>query len=175
MAGKLYLIGRPLIDIRNNARIEFGDNVSLRSDNKGYHINMHSPVKLFVQGENTLLKIGNNTTIFGTCIHAYRHISIGNNCLIAANCQIMEGHGHDLSFSNVENRINTTGMDNIKPIIIEDNVWICANTIVLPGVKIGYGSIITANSVVNKDIPPMVIAGGNPAIIIKDYDGSSPR
>jgi len=173
IAGKLYINGLPLIDVRNGARIEFGDKVTLHSINKGYHLNMHSSVKLFAEGEDTLLKIGKNTFIAGTCIHAYKLISIGNNCLIAANCQIIEGNGHDLSFPNVENRIHTSGMDCIKPIIIEDNVWICANTVILPGVRIGNGSIITANSVVTKDIPAMVIAGGNPAIIIKDYNNVS--
>ena len=168
--GKLYINGLPLIDVRNGARIEFGDKVSLNSINRGYHLNMHSPMKLFVEGEDTLLRIGKNTAIFGTCIHAYKHISIGENCLIAANCQIIEGNGHDLSFLNVKNRIYTSGMDFIKPIIIEDNVWICANTIILPGVRIGNGAIITANSVVTTDIPAMVIAGGNPAIIIKRYN-----
>jgi len=169
ITGKLYINGRPLIDIRDTAKIEIDDNVTLHSINKGYHINMHSSVKLFAEGEKTLLKIGKNTRIYGACIHAYHLISVGSNCLIAANCQIIEGHGHDLSFPNVENRINTKGMDNIKPIIIEDNVWICANSIILPGVRIGNGSIITANSVVNKDIPSMVIAGGNPAVIIKRF------
>jgi acetyltransferase-like isoleucine patch superfamily enzyme len=86
--------------------------------------------------------------------------------LIAANCQIFDGNGHDISFPDVGNRINTTGAS--KPIVIEDNVWIGANSIILPGVTIGRGSVISANSVVTKDVPPMVIAGGNPAIIIKD-------
>ena len=161
-----------MIDIRDGAKIEIADNVTLHSINRGYHINMHSSVKLFAEGENTLLKIGKNTRIYGTCIHAYKYISIGDNCLIAANCQIMEGSGHDLSFPNVEDRVHTTGMDEVRPIIIEDNVWICANTVVLPGVRIGNGSVVTANSVVVKDIPPMVVAGGNPATVIKDYSGS---
>ncbi|OPY15882.1 MAG: putative acetyltransferase [Syntrophus sp. PtaB.Bin138] len=170
--GKLYINGIPLIDIRNGARIEIGDKVILHSLNKGYHLNMHSSVKLFAEGDQTVLKIGNNTNISGSCIHAYKYVSIGNNCLIAANCQIMEGSGHDLSFPDVEDRIHTNGLKNVKPIIIEDNVWICANSIVLPGVRIGYGSVITPNSVVAKDVPPMVVAGGNPAIVIRDYSGT---
>ncbi|EML0281075.1 acyltransferase [Vibrio alginolyticus] len=112
--------------------------------------------------------MGANTRIHGTCIHAYESITIGKNCLIAANCQIFDGSGHDLSFSDVENRINTRGVS--KPVLIEDNVWIGINSIILPGVTIGNGSVIAANSVVTKDIPPMVLAGGNPAKIIKRYE-----
>ena len=167
LKGKLILGGQPLIDIRKGSNLYIGDGVTLNSKNKGYHINMHSPVKLYADRKGAQIRIGDKTRIHGTCIHAYSSIEIGNNCLIAANCQIFDGNGHNISFPDVENRINTTGTS--KPIKIEDDVWIGANSIVLPGVTIGKGSVISANSVVIKDIPAMVVAGGNPAIIIKDY------
>ena len=162
----LLVQGTPLIDVRNGGRIMLGANVTLNSDNRGYHINMYAPVKLYVDRPGAVIQIGDNTRVHGSCIHAYRGISIGRNCLIAANCQIMDGSGHDLSFDRVENRINTTG--TAEPILIEDNVWIGANCIILPGVRIGYGSVIAAGSVVAKSIPPYVIAGGNPAKVIRD-------
>ncbi|MDI1232162.1 MAG: acyltransferase [Methylobacter sp.] len=165
--GNINLINIPIIDIKPNSSLLIENNVTLNSNNNGYHINMHSPVKLMADRDGAVIKIGQNTRINGTCIHAYKSISIGRNCLIAANCQIIDGNGHDLSFPDVENRINTKG--NAKEITIEDNVWIGANTFVLPGVRIGMGSVISANSVVKDDIPSMVIAGGNPAVIIKKY------
>ena len=64
---------------------------------------------------------------------------------------------------NPDNRNATYG----RPIVIEDKVWIGIGATVLPGVHIGYGSIIGANSVVTHDVPPMTIVGGNPAKIIK--------
>jgi acetyltransferase-like isoleucine patch superfamily enzyme len=94
---------------------------------------------------------------------------VGRRCLIAANCQIIDGSGHDLSFENVENRINTKG--SARPIIIEDDVWIGAQTIVLPGVRIGKGSVIGAGSVVTRDVPPFTVAAGNPAKVIRTADG----
>lgn len=165
--GNLIINGLPLIDIRKGSKLYIGNGVTLNSRNKGYHINLHSPVKLFADRPGAEIRIGDKTRIHGTCIHAYQSVVIGNNCLIAANCQIFDGNGHDMSFPNVEDRINTTGTS--KPLIIEDNVWIGANSIVLPGVTIGKGSVISANSVVVKDVPPMVVVGGNPAIIIKKY------
>ena len=165
--GNLIIKGRPLIDIHKKSRLYIGYGVTLNSRNKGYHINLHSSVKLFADKPGAEIRIGDKTRIHGTCIHAYETIVIGDNCLIAANCQIFDGNGHDLSFLNIENRINTKGES--RPIIIEDSVWISANTIILPGVKIGKGSVITANSVVVKNIPQMVIAGGNPAVVIKRY------
>ena len=165
--GRLIIKGLPLIDIRKGSRLYIGADVTLNSKNRDYHINLHSPVKLFAEGEGAEIKIGDKTRIHGTCIHAFESVIIGKGCLIAGNCQIIDGNGHDLSFSNVKDRINTTGTS--KPVIIEDYVWIGANSIVLPGVTIGRGSVISANSVVVRDIPPMVVAGGNPAILIKEY------
>ncbi len=165
--GKLIIKGLPLIDIQKRSRLYIGADVTLNSKNKDYHINLHSPVKLFVEGEGAEIRIGDKTRIHGTCIHAFESVIIGKGCLIAGNCQIIDSNGHDLSFPNVEDRINTTGIS--RPVIIEDYVWIGANSIVLPGVTIGRGSVISANSVVVRDIPPMVVAGGNPAIIIKEY------
>lgn len=161
----LRIIGKPIIDIRNGGSITIGDKVTLNSDNVGYHINMHSPVKLYADRPEAHIIIGNNTRIHGTCIHAYKSIKIGDNCLIAGNTQIMDGSGHSLSFSNPSDRINTHG--DVKPVEIEDDVWIGANCIILPGVRIGRGSVIAAGSVVTKDIPSMVLAGGNPCVVIK--------
>jgi len=163
---RLYLRGRPIIDIRDGGRIEIGDDVTLNSQNYGYHISMYSPVKLFANiTKGAIVKIGNKTRIHGSCIHARERIEIGNNCLVAGNCQIFDCSAHHISFDDPPNRINTPG--TTKPIIIEDNVWIGANCIILPGVRIGYGSIIGAGSVVTKNIPPMAIAAGNPAEVIK--------
>ena len=52
-------------------------------------------------------------------------------------------------------------------IFIEDDVWIGAGSIILPGLKIGKGAIIAAGSVVNKNVPKFSIVGGIPAKIIK--------
>lgn len=164
----VVFLGIPIINSHEEANIIIDDNATLNSRNKGnYHINMHSPVKLFAESSNALIKIGANTRVHGTCIHAIKKIIVGKNCLIAANCQIIDSNGHDLSFDNPVNRINTKG--DIRPVIIEDNVWICANSFVLPGVHIGEGSVITANSVVAQDIPSHTLAGGNPAKIISRH------
>jgi acetyltransferase-like isoleucine patch superfamily enzyme len=53
--------------------------------------------------------------------------------------------------------------------VIEDDVWLGANTVVLPGVTIGRGAVIGANSVVSSNVPPMVVARGNPAEVVLDY------
>jgi acetyltransferase-like isoleucine patch superfamily enzyme len=165
--GSIKLDGIPLIDIRDGASLCIGNNVVLNSRNKGYHANLYSPVKLFADRDGAIIRIGENTIIHGACIHAWQSVEIGKNCLIAANCQIFDANGHDLSFENVANRINTNG--ETRPVVIKDNVWLCVNSVVLPGVTIGEGSVISANSVVADDIPPMSLARGNPAAVIKDF------
>ena len=169
VGSRLKLLGIPIVDIRGNASVTIEDNVTLNSSNREYHINMHSPVKLYADRDGAKIHIGKNTRINGTCLHAYKHIKIGDNCLIAANTQIFDGHGHDLSFNNTAGRISTKG--EAKPIIIEDDVWIGINCIIVGGVTIGKGSIIGAGSIVTKSISPYVVAAGNPAKVIKAIKG----
>lgn len=54
-----------------------------------------------------------------------------------------------------------------KPVIIEDDVWIAARVIILPGVTVKKGSILAAGAVVTKDVPEYAVVGGNPAKVIK--------
>ena len=62
-----------------------------------------------------------------------------------------------------DNRSATYG----RKIIIEDKVWIGIGATILPGVRLGYGCIVGAGSVVTKDVPPLTVVAGNPARIIK--------
>ena len=156
----LKLNGIPIIDIQQGTALFIGKNVLLNSRNRGYHVNMHSPVKLFADIPGARIKIGDNTRIHGSCIHAHLSIEIGARCLIAANCQIIGGSGHNASFAHPENRINSKG--SYKPICIEDDVWLGTAVIILPGVTIGKGSIVGAGSVVDQNIPAFSIAKGNP-------------
>ena len=157
----------PIIVKTQDARIYIGNKTYLNSSNNNYHLNMHNRCKLVADREKAVIKVGDNSRIHGACIHTYKAITIGNNCLIAANTQIIDGNGHALSFDDVANRINTSDQGN--PIHIGDNVWIGANSIILGGTTIGEGTIISAGSVVKGNIPAMSIYGGNPAKLIKSY------
>ncbi|MEJ8801529.1 acyltransferase [Pontibacter sp. H249] len=167
IAKDVFINGFPIIKKVKSAEIIIGRNVTINSRNRGYHLNMHSPCKLVVDKPNSVITIGENTRIHGTCIHAFQSIRIGKNCLIAANSQIIDANGHMLSFDNPANRFLTK--DEGKPVVIEDNVWIATNCIILGGTTIGQGSIIVANSVVKGNVPPNCIYGGNPAKLIKQY------
>lgn len=89
-------------------------------------------------------------------------IEIGDDVFIGPKCNLITIN-HDV---NPDNRSATYG----KPIKIEDKVWLGINATILPGVTLGYGCIVGANSVVTKDVPPMTIVAGNPARIIKKIE-----
>lgn len=55
-----------------------------------------------------------------------------------------------------------------EPIVLEDRVWIGSNAVVLPGVRVGYGSVIGAGAVVTRDVPAMSVAVGTPARVVRE-------
>ncbi|MEG0276513.1 MAG: sugar O-acetyltransferase [Coprobacillus sp.] len=88
-------------------------------------------------------------------------ITIGNHVFMGPYCGFYTAsHSLDIVERN-------KGIENALPIVVEDNVWLGANVSILQGVTIGEGSVIAAGSVVNKDIPAHVIAGGIPCKVIK--------
>lgn len=88
-------------------------------------------------------------------------VRIGDNCQLAPNVAIYTA-GHPVHPES-RNSLYEYGVE----VTIGDNVWIGGNTVVLPGVKIGSNTVIGAGSVVTKDIPDWVVAGGNPCKVIR--------
>lgn len=106
-------------------------------------------------------------------ISAMKRVDIGDNVLMASKIYISDNsHGFykGNEFDSSPEVEPLKRFYNIKPVKIEANVWIGEGVVVLPGVTIGIGSIIGANSVVIDDIPPFTIAVGQPAKPIKKYD-----
>ena len=88
-------------------------------------------------------------------------VTIGRDCLIGPSV-MFETTGHDLAYAPDSGRGRYT-----RPITIEDEVWIGAGAIILPGVTVGRGSVVAAGAVVNKDVPPRTLVAGIPAREIK--------
>jgi len=128
--------------------------------------------------------VGNNPTIYsGVWIRPIRGLSLGDNVSIGKDVlittvgevkigdNVLIGHGSKIISAN---HIIPEGRGTIRfsghicePIVIEDDVWIAAQAVVLPGVRIGTGSVVAAGAVVTKNVDPFTIVGGVPAHIIK--------
>ncbi len=93
-----------------------------------------------------------------TMIDVHQQVEIGRNCMIGPLCYITDAnHGTAPGIT-----VNLQSM-KAMPVIIEDDVWLGAGVIVLPGVHIGRGAIIGAGAVVTKDVPADAIYVGVPA------------
>ena len=92
-------------------------------------------------------------------------VSIGNHCTIASNVAFNTHDGATWVFTEEHPRLQKFG-----PIKSRDNCFIGMSSIILPNVTIGPNSIIGAGSVVTKDVPPGVVAAGNPAKRISTID-----
>ena len=110
------------------------------------------------------LKVGHHTSFNTGCwINAAGGVTIGDNVLIGPNCII---HSANHKIDRLDIPIRQQGYDYL-PVVIASDVWIGANTTILPGTSIGLSAVIGAGSVVTKDIPPFAVAVGNPARVIR--------
>ena len=113
-------------------------------------------------------------TDFGKNITIGRDVFINSGCHFQDQGGIVIGDGSMIGHNVVLATINhdLCPMENRKnhyaPIKIGNHVWIGSNAIILPGVSIGEWAVVAAGAVVTKDIPPLTVAGGVPAKVIKD-------
>lgn len=154
------ILGMPIIQRHRGSRIQIGERVVLRSWQTSNPLCPFHPVVLATWSADAEIRIGDNCGITGGSIIAAGRVEIGNSVLLGANVIIADTDFHPLS--PTERQQDGQG-GAVRPIVIEDNVFIGTNAIVLKGVRIGAGSVIGAGSIVSSDIPPNVIAAGNPA------------
>ena len=142
--------------IEGNLRIEIGNNVSI-DDN------------VFVSGHvalNPALIVGDRTVLgYKVSISVGKKVEIGNDVLIASGCLIADNNGHSVDPYRRLRKEPVTE-DEIKPVKIEDNAWIGTRAVILKGVTVGTGSVVAANSVVTRSVPPNSVAMGIPAKVV---------
>lgn len=127
-------------------------------------------VQALPDGDNgaVAISIGNGTSVAGACvISAVRNVCIEQNVLLARNVYISD---HIHKYSQTDMPILAQGVDNIRSVLIKRGSWLGQNVVVCPGVTIGAGSVVGANSVVNTDIPDFCVAVGSPARVVKKIE-----
>lgn len=149
-----------------NGRIEFTGCVNIGVFPSPFFFSTYAYIE--ARNKNASVSIGHDTWINNnfTCIAEHKEISIGNNVLIGTCVEIFDSDFHGL---NVSDRM-ISKFECAKSVIIEDDVFIGSNVKILKGVRIGRGTILANGSIVLKDIPPFVIAGGNPTGVIRKLD-----
>ena len=166
--GFVNLIGKPYIVKQAGSTIKMESNVTLVSDFSYNPAGINHCTTIRTVSPKASIYIGQGSGMSGASICCAESIYIGENVGIGANVSI-----YDLDFHPVNPYFRKyANDDNIKsaPIVIEDHVWIGANSIILKGVHIGRGAVIGAGSVVTKDIPELTIYAGNPAKYVKDVE-----
>lgn len=166
MGENVQIQGRPIVSLAANSRIRIGARCVLCSDSQSNALGINHPVVLRTLRPGAEIVIGEDTGMSGGAICAAGSIRIGAGCLIGANVTVADTDFHALKPANRRYNKNPDEIA-VAPIVIEDNVFIGADTFVLKGVTIGKNSVIGAGSVVTRDVPANTIAAGNPAKVIK--------
>jgi acetyltransferase-like isoleucine patch superfamily enzyme len=150
----------------------------------------------WIQGKGDII-LGDNVVIDGKCVFSFaarfsarptliigdgsgishncqfsigKRITIGRYCRIASDVRMFDSSGHP---SDPESRLAglPPAPQDVRPILIEDNVWVGARSLIFPGVTIGRGSIASAGSVVMGDVPADTLVAGNPARKVGSLQG----
>ncbi len=153
--GRLTLINKGKFIIGANAKINSG---------KFYNIIGGDTRSAIIISKDALLEIGDNFKLSNSNIYCKKNIKIGDNVMIGGGCKIWDSDFHSINYFN---RCFGEDKEVSAEILIEDNVFVGAHTIILKGVHIGKNSVIGAGSVVSKNIPENEIWAGNPIQFIK--------
>jgi acetyltransferase-like isoleucine patch superfamily enzyme len=149
------------IRLHGESRIAIGDGVFLGSD---------CWLQALPDGENqtVAITVGNGTSIAGSCvISAVRSVLLEEYVLLARNVYISD-HIHEYGDASLP--ILSQGVTKIEPVLIKRGAWLGQNVVICPGVTVGRGAVVGANSVVNADIPDFSVAVGSPARVVKKID-----
>ena len=151
--GSRVLVGRRFslqgkLTIRGPGTVVFGDNVVVAS---------HATP--FTHSRTARIEIGDRSFVNGTRFGCAQSIKVGTDALLG-DARITDTDHHSVSRRRSTDRSLSPV---IKPVRIEDNVWVGAGAVVLKGVTIGRDSVVAFAAVVTKDVPPGRIVGGNPA------------
>lgn len=158
--------GIPYIMVARGGKFIIGNNFSMNNGIKGNPIGSYRKCTFFVD-RNAELIIGDNVGISQTALICHKSIKIENNVKIGGGVSIYDTDFHSLdpeirkSKEDIKNRIE-------KAVIVKENAFIGAHSIILKGVTIGKNSIIGAGSVVTKSVPDNQIWAGNPAKFIRN-------
>jgi acetyltransferase-like isoleucine patch superfamily enzyme len=127
---------------------------------------------------NGRIKIGKFTILNGATLVCNNQITIGNHCMLAWGSVLTDSWVNTIIHSLKDRRqlLQKSAHDPLRaypfcginaPIILEDNCWVGFDAVILPGVKLGRGSVVGCKTVVDFEVPPYAVVAGSPARIIR--------
>lgn len=164
-------LGLPVITRASGSVLEIGPACVLASVSTATALGVRSPVVLRTLTPRARLCIGTDVGISGSAICAAHSVTIGDRCLIGADCLIFDTdfHNHPVGGGDKPfRRYAPPDWERISaPVRLGNDVFLGARTIVCKGVTIGDGTIVAAGSVVTTDLPSHCMAAGVPARVVK--------
>ncbi len=116
-------------------------------------------------GQQVAIEIGDGSSIGSYAVFsAAQSIRIGKLVALGRNVYISD-HSHN--FANPDLPVHDQGVTRVRPVEIGDHAWLGENAVILPGVRVGRGAVVGANSVVNIDVPDGGVAVGVPARVVR--------
>lgn len=163
--------------ISNPQCIWIGDNVSLgpgcflTATRKYPGAFMQDAPAVEAQEFDPVIRIGHRVSATGyLTIGATNRVDIGDDVLFASHIFISDNqHGH----ANVDLPYKYQPLQKLSPVSIGRGCWIGEHVVVMPGVDIGEMSIVGANSVVTRSVPPRSIVVGSPAVVVRQWNTES--
>lgn len=160
--------GIPYVMVARGGKCTIGKNFAMNNGIKGNPIGSYRKCTIFVD-RNAVLTIGEHVGISQTALICHKSITIGNYVKIGGGVCIYDTDFHSLD-PDIRKSKNDLKQRIEKPVVIKDNAFIGAHSIILKGVTIGKNSIIGAGSIVTKSVPDNQIWAGNPAKFIRNIE-----
>lgn len=126
----------------------------------GYGINIEKGARF---GSGSQVSLGNRSGI-GAFAELVGAVEIGDQVMMGPEVLVMT-QNHCIDRTDIPMMVQ--GLTESRQVVIEDDVWIGARAVIMPGVRVGRGSVVAAGAIVTKSVPPMSIVGGNPARVIR--------
>ncbi|MEW6417030.1 MAG: DapH/DapD/GlmU-related protein [Nitrospirota bacterium] len=153
--GKGSFISKDVSIKTRGGNVVIGENVLIRD---GVRLQGGSePAPCCIIGEYSSIN-HNSSILFSGGVFIGKYVMIGPNVVITSG-------GHRFDDISIPMRFQECYFERI---VIEDDVWIGALSVILPGIQIGKGAVVGAGSVVTRDVEPFSIVAGNPARVLND-------
>lgn len=168
----LLLKGVPVIFNKNGAKLQIGDNVTIKSSFLSNLVGLYSRTIIVTRAPGAVIEIGDNVGISGATIYARKGIYIGENTCIGGNCKILDNDFHPIEVE-ARNKLLQDGKGGdselipTKEIHIGKNCFIGCNSIILKDTVLGDGCVVGAGAVVKGKFKDGSVLAGNPARVIR--------